>query len=58
MKCTTANHHLFSSGERNGEQRKTKGSYSRTMMQALELLGMEKGTSWNEAMLNSEKSSS
>ena len=34
----TANCHLHGSGERNGEQRRTKVSFDRTMMQALELL--------------------
>ena len=33
----TANHHLYGSGERNGEQRRTKGSIGRTMIRALEL---------------------
>jgi len=32
-----ANRYLRSSGERNGEQRRTKVSFGRTMMQALEL---------------------
>ena len=34
---TTANCHLHGSEERNGEQRRTKVSFGRTMMQALEL---------------------
>ena len=38
----TANHHLCSSGKRNGEQRRTKVSFCRTMMQALELLRLVK----------------
>ena len=33
----TWNNHLRSSGERNGVQRKTKVSFGRTMMHALEL---------------------
>ena len=33
----SANHHLCSSQERNGEQRRTKISFGRTMMQALKL---------------------
>jgi len=35
---SAANRRLCSSGERNGAQRKTKVSFSRTIMQALELL--------------------
>ena len=35
-------HHLRSSGERNGAQRRTKVSFGRTMMQALELLRLVK----------------
>ena len=38
----TANRHLRSSEERNGEQRRTKVSFGRTMMQALELLQLAK----------------
>jgi len=38
----TANSHLRGSGERNGAQRKTKVSFGRTMMQALELLQLVK----------------
>jgi len=34
----TANRHLRGSQERNGEQRKTKISFGRTMMRALKLL--------------------
>jgi len=33
----TANCHLCSSGEKNGEQRRMKVSFGRTMMRALEL---------------------
>jgi len=33
----TTNHHLRGSGKENGVQRKTKVSFGRTMMQALEL---------------------
>jgi len=47
------------SGERNGEQKRTKVSFGRTMMQALELLQLakswRKGTSRDEAILNSEE---
>ena len=39
---TTANRHLHGSGERNGEQRRTKVSFGRTMMQALELQQLAK----------------
>ena len=39
--CTT-NRHLRRSGERNGAQRRTKVSFGRTMMQALELLQLAK----------------
>jgi len=42
-------------GERNGVQRRTKVSFDRTLMQALELLGWQKGTSPDEATLNSEE---
>ena len=38
----TANRHLHGSGERMGVQRRTKVSFSRTMMQALELLQLVK----------------
>jgi len=38
----TANRHLRSKGERNGVQRRTKVSFGRTMMQALELLRLAK----------------
>jgi len=38
----TANRHLCGSGGRNGAQRRTKVSFSRTMMQALELLRLVK----------------
>jgi len=38
----TANRHQHGSGERNGEWRRTKVSFSRTMMQALELLWLAK----------------
>jgi len=51
----TTNHHLRGSGERNGEQRRTKVSFGRTMMQALELQRLAKRTSWDEATLNSEE---
>jgi len=50
-----ANHHLCGKRERNGVQRRTKVSFSRTMMQALELLQWVKGTSWNETTLSSAK---
>jgi len=33
----TTNRHLHGSGERNGEQRRTKVRFGRTMMSALEL---------------------
>ena len=39
----TVNCHLHSKEERNGAQRKTKVSFGRTMMQALELLRLMKG---------------
>ena len=52
---TTANHHLRGSGERNKEQRRTKVSFGRTMMWALELLRLQKGTSRDKATLNSEE---
>ena len=51
----TANGHLRGKGERNGIQRKTKVSFGRTMMQAMELLRLAKGTSPDETMLNSEE---
>ena len=38
----TTNHHLRGSGERNGEQRRTKVSFGRTMMQALDLQRLTK----------------
>ena len=38
----TANRHLCGSVERNGAQRRTKVNFSRTMMQALELLRLTK----------------
>jgi len=38
----TANRHLRSSGERNGEHRKTKVSFGRTMIRALELQQLAK----------------
>jgi len=38
----TANCHLGSSGERNGEQNRTKVSFGRTMMRALELQWLTK----------------
>jgi len=47
----TANHHLRGSGERNGAQRRTKV----TMIQALELLQLAKGTSPDKATLNSKE---
>ena len=50
-----ANHHLCSSGERNGAQSRTKVSFGRTMMQALELLQLEKDMSQGEATLNNEE---
>jgi len=39
---TTANRHLRSSGKDNGEYRRTKVSFGRTMMQAFELQWMAK----------------
>jgi len=42
-------------GQRNRAQSKTKTNFGRTMMQALELLPLAKGTSRGEAMLNSEE---
>ena len=50
-----ASRHLCGKGERNGVQRRTKVSFGRTMMQALELLQLAKGTSPDEATLNSEE---
>ena len=41
-KACTANRYLHTKGERNGVQRKTKIIFSRTMMWALELLGLAK----------------
>ena len=41
----TVNRHLHGSGERNGQQGRTKVSFGRTMMQALEALWLVKGTS-------------
>ena len=41
-KTYTTNHHQRSSGERNEAQRRTKVSFGRTMMQALELLRLAK----------------
>jgi len=38
----TANRHLHSSGERNGEQRRTKVRLGRTMMRVLELQRLAK----------------
>ena len=38
----TANHHLRGSQERNGEQRRTKISFGRTMMRALKLQRLAK----------------
>jgi len=38
----TANRHLYGSGERDGEQRRTKLSFNKTIMQALELLRLVK----------------
>ena len=38
----TANCHLYSKRKRNGAQRRTKESFGRTMMQALELLQLVK----------------
>jgi len=51
----TANCHLRGSEERNGEQKRTKVSFDRTMMRVLELQQLAKGTSPDEAMLNSEE---
>ena len=47
-----ANCHIHGSGERNGAQRRTKVSFTTTMMQALKLLWL---VSWDETMLNSEE---
>ena len=52
---TTANRHLSDIGERSGEQRRIKVSVSRTMMRALELQQLAKGTSRDKAMLNNEE---
>jgi len=41
-KVHTANRHLCAKGERNGVQRRTMVSFGRTMMQAVELLGLVK----------------
>ena len=49
------NRHLCGKGERNGVQRRAKVNFSRTMMLALELLQWRKGTSPDEATLNSEE---
>jgi len=38
----TTNRHLHSNGERNGEQRRTKISFGRTMIRALELQWLAK----------------
>ena len=38
VSSATANCHLHSNGKRNGEQRRTKVSFDRNMMGALELL--------------------
>ena len=48
----TANRHLRGSQERNGEQRRTKISFGRTMMRALKLQRLAKR---DEATLNSEE---
>ena len=42
-------------GQRNGVQRRTRLSFGRTMMQALELLRLAKGVSLDEVTLNSEE---
>ena len=52
---TTSNGHLSGSGERNGEQGRTKVSFVRSMMWALELLQLAKSTSQDEATLISEE---
>ena len=39
---TTANHHLRGSQERNGEQRRTKINFGRTMMRVLKLQRLAK----------------
>jgi len=44
----------WGSGKRDGKQRRTKATFGRTMMQALELLWLAKGTSQDEAALISE----
>ena len=51
----TTNCHLCSNGERNVEQRRTKVSFDRTMIRELERQRLAKGTSWDEATLNSEE---
>ena len=48
----TANRHLCGNGE---AQRRTKGSFGKTMMQALELLQLAKGTSPDRVTLKSEE---
>ena len=52
----TTNCHLCSSRERNQEQRRTKVSFGRTMMRALELQRLAKRHISGEATLNSEES--
>ena len=47
----TTNRHLRGSGERNGEQRRTKVTFGRAMMQALELLHISR----DEGTLNNEE---
>ena len=42
LRSAIANRHLHGSGEKNGEQWKTKVNFGRTMMQALELLQLAK----------------
>ena len=52
----TANRHLHSKGERNTAHRRTKVSFRRTMIQALELLlWLVISTPQDEATLNSEE---
>jgi len=51
----TANRNLRGSGEMNGEQRRTKVSFGRTVMQALEPQRLAKSTSRDEATVNSEQ---
>ena len=49
----TSNRQLRGSGESNGKQRRTKVSFGRTMIQALELRQLEKSTSRDEVKKSS-----